>query len=91
MEDKVHVWIYHWCTDEEEGSEVMGIYRDLDKASREMRAFMASQRQALEDDDYRFDDDCEYDDDDFICFGFYGTGFVGDNYWSSRIKTVEVK
>lgn len=91
MENSVCVFSYHWCTAETEGTEVIGIYRDFQKASAAMRAYMTALRDTVKDEYEHFDADFDNDDNDYVSFGFYGEGFGTDHVWSGRIDIVEVQ
>lgn len=89
---EVHIVLYHWCTDEEEGTDVVGCYADHDRACAEMRKHMEEvERRVIENYHPKFDADFKMDDKTYIAFGFYGTGCGMDHSWSGRVETVTVE
>lgn len=87
----VHVILYHWCTDEEEGTEIVGAYYDFDRACDEMHSYMKKRREALSGDYDHFHQDFEQDNLTYLSFGFYGEGYRMDNSWSGRVETIHVE
>ena len=89
---EVHVFLYHWCTSEEEGTDVMGVYADHEKACVEMQQYMreVESRKKADYDDVEFDDDFAMYEKDYVSFGFYGKGYGMDHTWSGRVETMPV-
>lgn len=88
----VHVVLYHWCTDEEEGTDIVGAYTNYNRACDEMRAHMAEvRRRVVENYGEKFHEDFEMDAENYFAFGRYGNGCLTDNTWSGCVETVTVE
>lgn len=88
----VYVVLYHWCTDEEEGTDVVSIHKNYDIACSEMHKHMEEVRKrVVENYGDEFDTDFDMDTENRVVFGWYGNGFCVDNTWSGRVDTVTVE
>lgn len=89
---EVHVFLYHWCTAEEEGTDVLGVYSDFEKACVDMHRYMreVESRVRADYDDMDFDVDFAMDEKTYVSFGFYGRGCGMDHSWYGRIETMPV-
>lgn len=88
---EVHIILYHWCTDEEEGTDIVGVYADYDRACNEMQRHMSERRESLMEDYDHFDVDFEQCEKNYVSFGFYGRGYGMDHSWSGRVETMSVE
>ena len=88
---EVHIVLYHWCTDEEEGTDIVGAYADYERACAEMHRYMRERRESLEEDYDHFDSDFAQDEKSYVSFGFYGSGYGMDHSWSGRVETVHIE
>lgn len=89
---EVHVVLYHWCTSEEEGTDVIGVYENHDRACLKMYKHMVEVKKRVEENyGCKFDADFEMNDNTYISFGFYGDGCTMDHSWSGRIETFTVE
>ena len=87
----VHIVLFHYCTAEQEDTDVVGVYADINRARSDMRKFMRDLKKNLLDNNYdSFDADFEQDCDDYISFGFYGVGSGMDHSWAARVESCEV-
>lgn len=91
MSETVYVFIYSESTSESDDMEVIGVYRDYDKACVEMHTYMAEVRSHTTEWAPCFDADFEENNPDFVSFGFYGRGWSRDHVWIGKICAMEVE
>lgn len=88
----VHAVLYRYTTYDKDGFDLIGIYSNIDKARLEMARHMVEAYQRnVEYYGDRFSEDFAQNHEDYISFGFYGSGYEPDHVWECRIETMEVE
>ncbi|MPM11450.1 hypothetical protein SDC9_57794 [bioreactor metagenome] len=90
---QVHIIKYHWCNVNEEGSDIIGVYFDYDKAVKMMKEFAASGKEGAQFDfgPHDWEPDFDQDGERYISCGWYGGCCDMDSTWSLELITMEVE
>ncbi len=87
--DRVYVLYHYWDTPDNEGSEVIGAYRNYEDALSDMKADAAAVK-AYYAGDY-WEDDCTWEDEYEIHLGRCSTGYKPATIYCWRIENMEVQ
>lgn len=90
---EVHIVIYRWCANDDEGTDIIGVYTDKTRACSELHAHMRAVEQRVRQyyGDDRFHEDFAMDEQTYISFGFYGEGLGLDCVWIGQVETMPVE
>lgn len=87
----VAIFLYHYCTDDREDTEIVGVYSNYGDACEAMHLYMAETRKELDKYGYEWDADFENDDESRRSFGFYCRGYTGNRMWEGWVELWEVR
>ncbi len=85
----VHILKYRWNTPDDEGYEVLDVYRDIEAARNEMRELASDTKERMDKEmgGCPWDPDLTWEGDNAIYLGWYGKWCEPDWSWSWEVES----
>ena len=85
----VHVLSHHYDTPDFEGTDIIGVYKNIDDARADMSAEVESIREQFPSDIWQ--DDMTWESDDAVCLGFMRRGSAFPTSYTWEISESKVQ